>query len=385
MAVRFGRRRQATRALTRDPAEGAPRRLAAVNVQAYDERRVRLAKATFAMLLVFALGAGGYWYLGDGQYTLRQALYMTVVTLSTVGYGEIIPVQGHADREVFTMGLLFVGMGTIFYFVSALAAFIIEGDLADIVRRRRMERRLESLRDHFIVCGCGRSGRVVAQELLEMGKKVVVIDLSAPELESLVQRGGSRYYPLPADATNDDALIVAGIERALGIVAALADDRDNLYVTFTARQLNPTIRIVSKALASAHKLKRAGADAVVSINELGGHRMANELVRPRVTNFINSIILDQGGIRIDELVVHPGSEVVGQTLGQANLRARANVLIAAARRPGEAEFLYNPGPNLAFEPQMVLIVLGPVDAITSLHALVSAGPELDTLISESNL
>lgn len=360
----------------RQPSVGYEHHSAAMDARTYAEQRARLYKATVAMMAVFCIGVIGYFLLGQGEWTLLHCAYMTVVTLSTVGFGEVIPISGHPERELFTMTLLLVGMGTIFYFVSTFAAFIIEGDLADIVRRRRLEKTLSRITKHFIICGAGRSGSIAAQELVESGHEVVVIDRDDHALTVLQEHLGKRMYPLLGDATDDELLITAGIYHAKGVIAALSDDRDNLYVTFTARQLNSKTRIVSKALGNPRKIERAGADAVVAMNAIGGHRLFSELVRPRLTNFIDSLLLEQGTLRIDEFIVDATSSLVGQTLGDSNLRAHVNVLIPAARKPGKGEFIYNPSRDLVFVADMVLIAIGPADALDRMEELVRGSQEV---------
>jgi voltage-gated potassium channel len=323
------------------------------------------------MLVVFAIGSLGYYALGHGNIALLTCMYMTAVTLSTVGYGEVVPVQGIADREVFTMALLFVGMGTIAYFVTTLAAFILEGDLLDIVRRRRMQSSLQRLSGHYVVLGAGRSGRVVAAELIQRQLEVVVVDRNDAALHVLGEQLGYRLHPVAGDATDDQTLNAVGLERAAGMAACLTEDRDNLYVTFSARQINPGLRIVSKVMSDPRKLLRAGANATVAINEIGGHQIANELVRPRVTNFIDGLLMDRGQLRLEEMVVSGGSTLCGHSLATAKLRERANVLVVAARAQGDAEFTYNPGPDLALIAETVLVVMGPREEVAKLEKLLA--------------
>lgn len=335
-------------------------------------QQARLIQASVAMAIVFSGGTLGYWWLTDGAYSFVDCAYMTVVTLSTVGYEEAIPVLGHPDRQAFTMGLLFTGMGAIFYFASAMAAFIIEGDLFQYMRRRRMERQIEALTGHFVVVGAGRSGRVAVRKLLAQGHTVVAVDASAEALHAVVERPSERLHLLEGDATTDAVLASTGVARAQGVMVALPDDRDALYVTFTVRQMSPSARIVTRSISHPRKIAQAGADAVVALNDIGGARMVSEMLRPRVTNFIDRLLYDYGGLEMGEVVVGPQCALIDAKLGDAALRERANVLIVAARPAGEDRVVYNPGPALVFKPGMVLIVLGEQDEVDKLARLLDA-------------
>ncbi len=360
-----------------------PRRVAIVEVSAVDAvvRREagpsawRLIRAGVALALVFGGGTAGYYVLGAGAWSWRDALYMTVITLTTVGYSEVLPVHGHPDRELFTMVLLFIGMGTLFYFATALAAYVIEGDWAGLMWRRRVERRLAQLQGHIVACGVGDTGSVAVTELLGRGERVVGIDTSTERLELLAaQLGGAaeRFTGIVGDATEERVLERAGITRARGLLAMLSDDRDNLYVGITARQMNPSLRIVARATGDPRKMRRAGVDAVVELNEIGGHRLVSELLRPQVTDFIRSLLLERGAFRLEEVVVGQDGPLVGRAVGEVNLRDRADVLIAAARLPDAAAFTYAPGAELVLDPGVVLIVMGPAPEVRRLRELVGA-------------
>lgn len=340
----------------------------------FEAQRTRLGKASVAMGLTFVVGTLGYWLLGRGEVSLLDAAYMTVITLSTVGYKEVIPVGHDASLQVFTMMLLFVGMGTILYFVSAMAAFIIEGDLFHALWRRRLESRIASLKGHTIVCGVGRSGAIAVSELLELGREVVGIDPSWDALQRLGHQPGEGFFPMHGDATEDQVLETAGVHLAAGLVAATGDERDNLYITFTARQLNPRLRIVAKSLGpEGTKLARAGADAVVAINDIGGHRMVSELIRPRATGFVTELMLGKSGHGIEEMIVAEGAALQGHLLGEADLRRECpNLLIVAARAPGQESFTYAPGPQLQLLAGTSLIAMGTQRDVARFAELVGA-------------
>ena len=328
--------------------------------------RKRLALATATVLASLGVGTGGFYVLEGGQASLIDCAYMTVTTVSTVGYEEVFPIDT-AGAKLFTMGLIVFGMGSLLYFVTTAAAFVIEGELRSLLRRKRMERKMNALRGHTIICGAGKSGFQVAQELIASGGTVVAIDTDRELLDRAEEALGKHLYTFHGDAASDEALQTAAVGNAAGLVVALSDDRDNLFVTFSARQLNPNLRIISRSSGpdEGRKLVRAGANAVVSPNVIAAHRMVSELVHPQVTGFVDSMLLDQGPLRITEVVIDEGSKLAGKHLGDGTIRKRSNALVVAAKDQGDGAFRYNPGPDLVFTPGLLLIVLGPKDAVST--------------------
>lgn len=314
-----------------------------------------VAAAATAVLL---LGTGGFYAMGGGDWGLMTCVYMTVVTLSTVGYGEVIPIAGHPEREAFTMVLLVLGMGTTFYALSTAAAFVIEGALAETVKTRRMKKLLSQMAGHFIVCGAGRSGSVTIRELVNAGFSVVAIDRDEQLLSRLPGQDTNQVLTVVGDATEDEILHLARIDSATGLVCALSEDRDNLFITVSARQLNPDLRIVSKSLNDPRKIERAGADAVVWVNAIGGHRLFSELVRPREVNLIEELLLDPSGLSVSEVVIRPGAVLAGQPIGSAFVRERTNVIFAATRCADTSVLRHNPSPDTVLEPGLVVVAMG---------------------------
>lgn len=335
------------------------------------ELRRRLAIAFAAMLVVTGSGAFGMYALGGGRWPLRDCLYMTITTLTTVGYGEILP--GFRDvphARSFTMLLIVLGVGTFLYFASTLTAIILEGDLQAAFRKTRMRKQIEKLTGHVIVCGTGSTGWHVVEEMLTSGVPVCVVELHQERIDRLIEAHPNVPY-IQGDATEDVVLMEAGVERARGVVGALSSDKDNLYVVVTARQANPNARIVARAteLRAIEKLKKAGADAVVSPNYIGGMRIGAEMLRPHVVEFLDEMLRDKDkNLRIEEVAIPSTSSFVGQTLGSSRFRQVADVLVLAIRAPKRG-FLYNPGPDLVLEDAMNLIVLGPMDAVHKLREL----------------
>ena len=333
--------------------------------------RRRLVFAGLAVIVVVLAGIFGYWLLGGGVWSLVDCAYMVVITITSVGYAEVLPVSELAGGRAFTMVLLITGMGVSFYFLSALTAFIIEGDLQEAIWRRRMGRSLDKLEGHYIVCGAGETGKHVVEELVQAGLEVVVIEQSPEHLDALFRLLGTRFIGMSGDATEDSLLLECGIERAAGIVTSLQSDRDNLFITVTARQLNPRMRIVSRAVheQARPKLLRAGADAIVSPNTIGGRRMAHELLRPSVVGFLDLLVRDAGHqLSVEECLLRPGTRVEGRTLAGSGIRKVSNVLVLSVITAARESHVFNPSPDFVLRAGMTLIVLGDREDVERLKA-----------------
>ena len=333
--------------------------------------RGRLLGGFIALVAVMAGGTIGYYAFGDGLWTVEQCLYMTVITLTTVGYGEVLPGFNEVEHvRTFTILLIVLGMGTFLYFASTLTAFIVEGDLRRALRFGRMRKRLGNMRDHIIVCGVGSTGAHVARELLTTRTPMVAIDSNLDRLEHLAEE-----YPklkmsyIVGDATDDEVLTQANLEHARGMVAALSNDKDNLYLVVTARQCNPDMRIVARGidLRVFEKLRKAGADTVVSPNFIGGMRMVSEMIRPAAVKFLDHMLRDvHSAMRIEEVLIK-GEGLSGKTLGNADLRRLANVSVLAVQKRGESSFIYNPNADQPLEQGMTLVVLGDNASVDALR------------------
>jgi len=312
--------------------------------------------------------------IGGGRWTWFQALFHTVITLSTVGYGELPGMEDTPAARAFSIALIVLGAGVMVYFASVVTALLVEGELRELLRRNRMKKGIDRLERHVIVCGIGRTGHHVIKELFATQTPFVCIDADAEKMAQLREEMPGLAYVV-GDATEDEVLEAAGIARARGVVAALTDDRDNLYVTLTARSLNPSLRIVAKAVeASAEpKLRKAGADKVVSTNMIGGLRLASEMIRPNVTEFLDLMLRDpQHVLRIEETTIPATSVLVGKSLGAAQFRKVCDVLVIAVRtRDGKHQF--NPGAEHVLEAGSTLIVLGERGEIAKLRARIEGG------------
>jgi voltage-gated potassium channel len=318
-------------------------------------RRVRIGLV--ALVLVVVAGTGGYLILGFG---FLDALYQTVITVTTVGFGTQRPL--HAGGKVFTIVLILLGVGTALYCFSTVLEVLIEGHMRDLVRRRSMERSIDRMSGHVVVCGWGRVGREVARFLAAAGEQVVVVDRDAGRLAEVP------YPSVDGDATEDATLLEAGVDRAAALVAALDTDADNLYVTVSCRALRPELNIIARARneSSEPKLMRAGANRVVNPQQLGGDRMAAFVTQPHVVDFVD-IVMHDGTLefRLEELLVSPTSPLAGSTLRAVRLHDQTGALVLAIRRP-DGSFDTNPSPEATIHPGDVLIGVGTAPQLEAL-------------------
>jgi voltage-gated potassium channel len=315
----------------------------------------------FAVLVV---GTVGYVLLG---FSTLDAIYQSVTTVATVGFREVEPLDG--TGQVFTIGLILVGVGTALYTFTAVLEILIEGQLAEQLGRRRMQRQLGVLRDHVIVCGWGRVGRAITAELHAAGTRLVVIDRVDEQLD------GAEAAVL-GDATDDHVLEQAGLSRARALIAALDSDADNLFVTVSARALRPDLFIVARVRVeeSAEKLRRAGADRVVNPQSIGGARIAAFVLQPHVTEFLDVVMHDRNlEFRLEEVTMPSDSPLAGQTLRESQLRDRTGALVLALRAP-DGTFATNPPPDATLDAGHVLIAIGTPDELSALVSLVCGNP-----------
>jgi voltage-gated potassium channel len=333
--------------------------------------RNRLLVGFVALAVVIGGGTLGYWLIGDGKWEAWDCLYMTVITVTTVGYGEVLPdMDTTPHARTFTMVLLVFGTGVLVYFASTITAFIVEGDLKDILSKARLRKRIKRMKDHIIVCGTGSTGRHIVEELIKTLQPVVAIDRSLDVLKEIADAHPKADYAyMVGDATDDDVLNAAGLPQARGVVAALSSDKDNLYVVVSARQINPQCRIIARCAELGHveKIKRAGADGVVSPNFIGGMRMASEMLRPSVVKFLDEMLRDQRAMRIEEVTIGKGGPLEGKTLREANVRERFGMSVLAVREHTGSAWSYNPDPDTRLGAGVVLVVLGSAEQVKQLR------------------
>jgi voltage-gated potassium channel len=335
----------------------------------------RLLAPLAALTVTVAMGTAGYWVLGGGRWSAFDCLYMAVTTVSTVGFGEILPVSEVPLGRPFTLGLVVLGILFLWWFMASVTALLVEGEVLGLGRRRRMASMLAKVRDHVVVCGAGSTGIHAIRELAQLGTPFVVVDASQEVADEAARTHGCPI--VVGDATHDEVLEQAGIARARGVISALTDDKDNLYVTVTARALNPSLRIVAKAIdvKAEAKLRRAGADSVVSPNAMGGLRMVSEMLRPEVTTFLDTMLRNkEQPLRIAEIPVPSSSPWVGRPIADLGLGGRG-VLLLASRAPAAegGRFTYSPTDETPVTGGSVLIVLGQPDDVGTLSAEVAPG------------
>jgi voltage-gated potassium channel len=333
----------------------------------------RMLAATLVIMSLIAIGATGFWLLGHGRWSYFDCVYMTIITLSTVGFGELSHMREVPGARGLTIGLIISGVGALAYVQGNLTALLVEGAIGQAWRRNRMRKQILALADHIVVAGAVSTGKHVIEELIATRTPFVVIDRDHHHLERISEdlMDGKLLY-VHGDATDDHALIDANVRVARGVVAALTHDKDNLFVTLSARSLNPRARIVAKIVEddAAPKMLKAGATAVVSPTMIGGRRMASELIRPEVTEFLDQMMRDKDkNLRLEEVAIPEGSGFVGTMLKDTPIRRETKLLVVAVRGEDRA-FLYNPEPDTVLVRGSTLIVLGEADAVVKLRKLV---------------
>src|SRR5690349_15847072 len=237
------------------------------------------------------LGGVALWALGGGRYSLGNSVYFALITAASVGFAELQGMAQRPDMRVVTSLLIVAGVGTIAFFQSTLTALLVEGVIGETFLRRRMQKRIDALEGHLVVAGGGRTGRYIVEELAAIGREFVLVDKDEDMLRRMNDELGGNLLYVVGDATDDHTLLAARVDRAQGVMAALTEDPDNLFIVMSARALNPKARIVSKVIEIENepKIRRAGADQTISLHRMGGQRMVSELVRPKVTSFLDNM------------------------------------------------------------------------------------------------
>jgi len=334
----------------------------------YRRIRRRLELALLALILIVAVGVIGYTVIGSGEYSLIDTLYMTIITLTTVGFGEIIDLSADPAGRIFTIVLLIGGMGIFAYTMLTLATFVIEGHVRHIFARRQMLRRIARMENHYIICGDSVVLWYITEELMKTGRRVVLVAPTQSFLDESAERLGD-VPGIVGDPTDDHVLLGAELLLAAGIVFCMENDKDNMLGVLTARRLASDVRIIASTELpeTIAKLKAAGADSVVSPSYIGGLRMASELIRPAAVTFLDQMLRVGGGsLRVEELVVPADSPRIGQTISAIGVERESAVLLALSRR-GAREPEFKPDPGTALEAGMTLIVMSDVEGRTRIE------------------
>jgi voltage-gated potassium channel len=333
--------------------------------QKYQRIQKELMAGAIALGGVLLIGTLWYW-LVEG-WSWQDAAYMTVITLATVGYGETQPLGSRG--RLFTIALILLGVVNIGYIVNRFTEAIIEGYFQEGIRLRQQKRLMESLTQHYIICGFSRTGRQIAKEFRSEGVSFVVID---SETESVQRAQAEGYTAYQGDATLDDTLLKVGIERAICIVAALPSDAENLYTVLSAKTLNPGIRAIARASTeeALQKLQRGGADEVISPYITGGKRMAAAALRPQVLDFVDGILTGADRqLYMEEFLLDPAfCPFVGQTLQKARLRSQTGALVLAIRR-ADGNLIGGPTGETVLMPGDQLICMGTSEQLRSLNQI----------------
>jgi voltage-gated potassium channel len=313
-------------------------------------RKIALLGA--ALLTVLLLGSLGF-ILIEG-WNFFDSLYMTVTTLTTVGYREIHPLSPWG--KVYNMVLILTGMGVMLYVVTTLARVVVEGEIRAALGKRKLLKHIQKLQDHYILCGFGRIGEIIARQLKEAGVPLVVVE-NNPDLVPRLEEAG--YYFVVGDATREEVLVEAGIERAKGLVAVVSSDAGNVYITLTARSLNPKLFIVARGeeIASRDKLLRAGADKVEIPYEMGGRKMIHTILRPTVVTFMELAMQEGVEWSMEEIAVGGASPLLGLPLKDSGIRRKLDLIVVAIKR-ADGAMLFNPAPDAPILAGDTLIVLG---------------------------
>jgi voltage-gated potassium channel len=327
-------------------------------------RGLRAQGPGFAVALLVSVVFGGtIGYMAIEGWSAWDAFYMTVITVTTVGYKEVHDLS--RAGQLFTVVLLFGGVGSALYTFTLLATVVVEGGLPKRLQRRRNQRMLDTMKDHFIICGYGRIGSIVAHQFKRQHIPYVVIERDPARLHEAIDDGG---LAVEADASREDVLLRVGIERARGLIAAVGTDAENVYAVLTARVLRPDLLIVGRAETddATTKLKRAGADRVISPYQIGAMQMAQTALRPAVVDFMAlATSSDNLELAMEEVTVTPTSALVDQSLLTANLRQRYGVIVVGIQRK-DLRMEFNPEPDTTIHGGDKLVVLGRPDSLKQL-------------------
>jgi len=307
------------------------------------------------LLTITLIGTVGFWFVGGRQYSVVDCLYMTVITISTIGFGEIIDMHNNPVGRIFTMFLALSGIGTLSYIITNLTASIVEGDLSESFRRKRMEKIAGKMTGHYIVCGYGKIGRQIVNELITTKRDFVIVEPARKAIEEMPDELRSTAL-IEGDASENDVLLKAGVERAKGVFCVATDDNVNLVISLTAKQLNPNTRVVTRCtdMAKREKIQSIGADAVVSPNFIGGLRMVSEMIRPTVVSFLDIMLRDKDrNLRVEEVSIP--APLAGKQITSLRLKKFPNVLLLAIKT---AEgWVYNPPETHAVTAGDALIIM----------------------------
>lgn len=350
----------------------------------------RVARALVLVVVVLLLGAAGFYLLvlifspNPLAHGLLDSLYLAAITLTSVGYGDnlnllSLPEPGRTIGELFSITYVLIAYGVVLWAASTVVAYLVEGSLSGVLLKRRIQRRINVLNNHYILCGIGLTGIAITEEFQKTGHQLVIVELDKELISQLKSAfPKDELLTIEGDATEESVLLQAGILRASGIICNLSNDRDNLFLTLTARAMNNWLRIVSRGVEpkSKEKIVRAGADSVVYPGTIGALRMASEMLRPTVVSFLDKMLRDVRQRRVSEVKLMEHSKYAGKTLRDSGIYNDTGMLVLAVllRDKEKEEFIYNPSADYVLEPGSVLVVIGDVEQVRTLEKY--ANPEV---------
>ncbi len=314
--------------------------------------------------MIFAVSTMGYMLI-EG-WSLLDSMYMTVITLGTVGFKEINDLSD--PGRIWTMLVIAAGIGVVGFAFTRATRIIVENELQDILRRRKMTKEIAKIREHYILCGYGRIGNLICKELAKKKVPFVVVDDDPAVVDRIREHG---FLAVLGDATRDDVLMEAGIDRATGLVCAVDTDAENVYISLAARSLNKDLYIVARATDddAEGKLLKAGATRVVSPYNIGGFRMAQAILQPTVVDFIELATKSENlELQIEQVKIEKGTELINKTLAQSNIRSELGIIIVAIKR-ADGSFLYNPASQASLHEGDCLVAMGEPDSMAKLQKL----------------
>lgn len=331
------------------------------------ERQKRFTSTLILTVALVFFGTGGYMVIEGWPFD--DALYMTIITMATVGYGEVHQVSD--TGRAFTMFLIVMGVGYFMYVVGLIVQFLVEDRLRVILGRRKLEIQIAKLKNHYIICGYGRIGRVLSRYLTERYLDVVIIEKNLDRQEKMDEDG---VLYLIGEATDENLLIKAGIKRAKGLVTAVATDSDNVFLTLIAKQLNPDLFVVARAIQNTAKrtLQAAGAGKVISPYDLGARRMAHAILRPTVIKFLELAFTDDStDIQVEEILVHSTSRLLNVELKNSGIRQQLDLIILTIKK-ADGSMIFNPKADTRIETDDTLVVVGRARSVSQLAKMLQS-------------
>jgi voltage-gated potassium channel len=307
------------------------------------------------LLLILLIGTAGYLIIGDGQYSFIDALYMTVITITTIGFTEVFDFSNNPAGRVFTMFIAIAGIGVVGYAATNLTVLLVEGQLTNSFKRRHMENIAKNSKGHYIVCGAGTTGLHIIEELILTKRGLIVVDVDKNRLEKLSTLHKNVVY-IEGNPTDNETLIKASIEQAKGLFAISGDDNLNLVISLTAKQLNPQIRVVAECqeVSNGDKMKKVGVDSIVSPSYIGGLRMASEMIRPTVVSFLDIMLRDKDkNLRVEEIPVP--DRFAEKKLADIGFRTLSHSLLLAVKI--KDDWIYNPAESYIVKPGDILVFM----------------------------